>query len=358
MWGGMFARSSFFLHFPLLDCRHLGAANRRSGPDGGRMKFLGSNGRSIPPLGKRWTLLCATLVLPVALGCGRTNVVSIDGSSTVFLLSAAIAEEFNENTPDVKVVVSQAGTGGGFKKFAAGEIQICDASRPITPSEAAACEKNGIEYVALIVAFDGLAVVVNPANDWCDQITTEQLKTIWRAEAAQSVTKWSDVNPDWPKIDLKLYGPGTDSGTYDYFTEVINGEAKSSRQDYSPSESDNALVQGVAGDKGALCYFGLGYYTANTGKLKLLAVDSGDGPVLPTEQTVRDGVYKPLARPLYLYVRKDALQNEGVVQYLNFYLDEANKISPRVGYVPVTDEIMQRNREALEVAIPKVAAVN
>ncbi|WP_210420975.1 PstS family phosphate ABC transporter substrate-binding protein [Lacipirellula limnantheis] len=304
----------------------------------------------------RRSTLASLLVLLVGLvGCGRTNVVSIDGSSTVFLLSAAIAEEFNEVSPDVKVVVSQAGTGGGFKKFAAGEIQICDASRPITEAEAAACKKNGIEFIKLEVAFDGLAVVVNPANDWCDSITTDQLKTIWRAEAAQSVMKWSDVNPDWPDIELELYGPGTDSGTYDYFTEVINGEAKSSRQDYSPSESDNALVQGVAGDKGSLGYFGLGYYAENTDKLKLLSVDSGDGPIIPTAATVRDGTYKPLARPLYLYVRQDALRNEGVVKYLNYYLDKVNDVSPRVGYVPVPDEVMEANRKTLDAAVPRVA---
>jgi phosphate transport system substrate-binding protein len=301
-------------------------------------------------------LLASSLsVLVLATGCGRTNVVSVDGSSTVFLLSSAIAEEFNEVNPDVKVVVSQAGTGGGFKKFAAGEIHICDASRPITEAEAAACEKNGIDFIKLEVAFDGLAVVVNSENDWCDSITTEQLKTIWRPEAAQSVTKWSDVNPDWPEVELELYGPGTDSGTYDYFTEVINGEAKSSRQDYSPSESDNALVQGVAGDKGSLGYFGLGYYAENTDKLKLLAVDSGDGPVKPTAETVRDGTYEPLARPLYIYVRKDALENEGVVKYLNYYLERTSKVSPQVGYVPVTDEIMKTNLETLESAMPKVA---
>jgi phosphate transport system substrate-binding protein len=305
---------------------------------------------------QRWRLAVSFLVLAGLVGCGRTKVVSIDGSSTVFLLSAAIAEEFNEATPDVKVVVSQSGTGGGFKKFAAGEIDICDASRPITEAEAAACEKNGIEFIKLEVAFDGLAVVVNPANDWCDAITTEQLKTIWRAEAAQSVTKWSDVNPDWPDVELELYGPGTDSGTYDYFTEVINGEAKSSRQDYSPSESDNALVQGVAGDKGSLGYFGLAYYAENTDKLKLLAVDSGSGPIVPTAETVRDGTYEPLARPLYIYVRKDALQNDGVVKYLNYYLEKVNEVSPRVGYVPVTDEVMKQNQETLQSSVSKVAA--
>lgn len=307
-----------------------------------------------PNCGRRRSALSLMLVaLSFAMGCGRTNVVSIDGSSTVFLLSAAVAEEFNEVSSDVKVVVSQAGTGGGFKKFSAGEIHICDASRPITEAEAAACEKNGIEFIKLEVAFDGLAVLVNPANDWCDSITTEQLKTIWRAEAANSVMKWSDVNPDWPAIDLELYGPGTDSGTYDYFTEVINGEAKSCRQDYSPSENDNALVMGVAGDKGSLGYFGLGYYNENKDKLKLLAVDSGGGLVKPTSETVRDGSYNPLARPLYLYVRKDALENPGVVKFLEFYLKQMNELSPRVGYIAVTDEMLARDHELLAAALPK-----
>jgi phosphate transport system substrate-binding protein len=303
----------------------------------------------------RYTLVCASVMLLTAAGCGRTSVVSIDGSSTVFLLSAAIAEEFNDVSPEVKVVVSQSGTGGGFKKFAAGEIQICDASRPITDAEAAACEKNGVEFIKLEVAIDGLAVVVNSENDWCEAVTVEQLRTIWRPEAAQAVTKWSDVNPDWPDLELELYGPGTDSGTYDYFTEVINGEAKSSRQDYSPSESDNALVQGVAGDKGSLGYFGLGYYAENTDKLKLLAVDSGEGPILPTPETVRDGSYSPLARPLYLYVRKDALENPGVVAYLEFYLDKAGEVASQVGYVPMTDEMIKQNRETLKSSLSKDA---
>jgi phosphate transport system substrate-binding protein len=247
----------------------------------------------------------------------------------------------------VNVVVSQSGTGGGFKKFAAGEIDICDASREITAEEAEACKKAGVEFEMFEVAFDGLAVLVNPANEWCDTITVDQLKTIWRPESAETVQKWSDVNPDWPDEEFKLYGPGTDSGTYDYFTEVINGKAKSSRQDYSPSENDNALVTGVAGDKGALGYFGLAYYEENKDKLKLLAVDAGDGPVQPTAETVRDGTYKPLSRPLFIYVRKSSLDNAGVKTFVEYYLKNAGDVAPQVGYVAVTDEIAKENQEKL-----------
>jgi phosphate transport system substrate-binding protein len=287
--------------------------------------------------------LLAASALLLAMGCGKTETVKVDGSSTVFLVSAAVAEQLREVDPQVNVVVSQSGTGGGFKKFAAGEIDICDASREISAEEAKACEQAGVEYEMFEIAFDGLAVLVNPANDWCDSITVDQLKSIWRAESADTVQKWSDVNPDWPDEEFKLYGPGTDSGTYDYFTEVINGKAKSSRQDYSQSENDNALVTGVAGDKGALGYFGLAYYEENKDKLKLLAVDGGDGPVKPTAETVRDGSYKPLSRPLFIYVRKSSLAKPGVKAYVEYYLNNAGEMAPQVGYVAVTDEIAAEN---------------
>ncbi len=300
--------------------------------------------------------LAAVCALVLASGCGRTEVVSVDGSSTVFLLSAAVAEKLNEVEPSINVVVGQSGTGGGFKKFAAGEIDVCDASRAIKPEEAAACKKAGIDFIELQIAFDGLSVVVNPQNDWCDSLTTEQLKTIWRKESQDSVMKWNDVDPDWPDEPFKLYGPGPDSGTFDYFTEVINGEEGSCRQDYSPSENDNALVQGVAGDKGALGYFGYGYYAENTDKLKLLSIDAGEGPVLPDPEKVRDGTYHPLARPLYIYVRTDALTRPGVQKFLEFYLDHAGELAQRVGYVAVTDEIAQQSRDTLDAALKSAGA--
>lgn len=302
--------------------------------------------------GQAWI---AFMVL-LAAGCGKTNVVSVDGSSTVFLISAAVAESFNEQHPDVKVVVSLSGTGGGFKKLAAGEIDICGASRPITDAEAKACEANGVELLTLQVAFDGLAVVANPQNDWTNAITVEQLKTIWRPEAADAVDAWNQVNPKWPAVPLKLYGPGDDSGTFDYFTKVINGEEKSSRRDYQASENDNALVMGVAGDKGGLGYFGLAYYIENKDKLKLLGVDAGEGPKLPTPETVRDGSYAPLSRPLFIYIRKSSLENPGVVEFVRYYLKQAGEVAPAVGYVPVTEEIAEESQEKLEAAIPHAVA--
>jgi phosphate transport system substrate-binding protein len=300
----------------------------------------------------RWGTVAAAIV-GLAAGCGKTEIVSVDGSSTVFLISAAVSEKFDDSGSRVNVSVGQSGTGGGMKKFAAGEIDICDASRPIKDEEKKACETAGVEFIELQVAFDGLAVVVNPANDWCSQITVEQLKTIWQPASEGSVAKWSDVNPDWPDEELKLYGPGKDSGTYDYFTEVINGEEGSCRQDYSPSESDNTLVAGVAGDKGALGYFGYAYYAKNQDKLKLLGVDSGSGPVKPAPENVRDGTYAPLSRPLFLYVRKSALERPEVVAFLDYYLKNVEQIAPEVGYVAVTDEIAEENRKTFDAAVPE-----
>jgi phosphate transport system substrate-binding protein len=302
---------------------------------------------SKPLIGLGGSLLSVVL----ALGCGKTEVVSVDGSSTVFLISSAVAEQMREVHPRVNVVVSQSGTGGGFKKFAAGEIDICDASRKISQDEVKACEAAGIEFIEFEIAFDGLAVVANPQNDWCDELTIDQLKTIWRKESENVVERWSDINPDWPHEELKLYGPGTDSGTYDYFNEAINGNSKNSRQDYSPDENDNALVTGVAGDKGSLGYFGLGYYIENKDKLKLLAVDGGEGPQIPTPETVRDGTYRPLSRPLFIYVRKDALERPVVAEYVKYYLANANDVAPSVGYVPVTDEIKKANQDRFAAAV-------
>jgi phosphate transport system substrate-binding protein len=294
------------------------------------------------------------LVATLATGCGRTEVVSVDGSSTAYLMSVAVAEKFHEEAPDVNVVVGKSGTGGGMKKFAAGEIDICDASRPIKDTEAQACRDAGIEFVELQIAYDGLAVVANPQNTWCDSLTVDQLKTIWRKEATDSVMKWSDVNPDWPDEPFKLYGPGDDSGTFDYFTEVINGKEKNSRTDYSASEDDNALVMGVAGDKGALGYFGYAYYAENRDKLKLLAVDGGDGPVKPTPESVRDGSYKPLSRPLFIYARTLALARPEAAKFVKFYLDQASELAPRVGYVAAPDEAAAKSRAALDAAIESV----
>jgi phosphate transport system substrate-binding protein len=309
----------------------------------------------------QWTAVVVLALLTT--GCGgdsatpESESIRVDGSSTVFPLSMAIAEQFRTDRPNVKVPVRASGTGGGMKQFSVGDIDICNASREMTESEQETCDKNKIEYIALKVAFDGLAVVVNPANDWCDCITVEQLKSIWRPESDGTVTKWSDVNPDWPDEELKLYGPGTDSGTFDYFTEVICGEARSSRSDYTASENDNALVRGVVADKGALGYFGIAYYSENKDELKLLSVDSGEGCVTPSEATVMEGTYEPLARPLLIYVNKKSLARPEVAEFVKFYMANAAKQSAEVGYVPVTDEVAAENQELLDEALPKSATV-
>lgn len=285
-------------------------------------------------------------VLPT-IGCGGgTTDITIDGSSTVYPISEAIAEEYLKVRPRVRVSVGYSGTGGGMRKFIDGDIDICDASRPMKASERQECEQAEIEYVELEVAFDGLAVVVHPENDWCDSLTVEQLKELWRPESA--VRNWNDLNPDWPAEKIELFGPGTDSGTFDYFTEAIVGKEDACRSDYSPSEDDNMLVTGVHGNRHALGYFGYAYYVENQAKLKLLGIDRGDGPVQPSEQAVRDGTYAPLSRPLYIYVRKSSLDRPDVAQFVQFYLDKAGTLAREVGYVPISAAADAKNQEALK----------
>lgn len=313
----------------------------------------------------RIAILLAICFNTILAGCSRTisepagdessgtltGDIRIHGSSTVFPVSQAVAEEFSEVAPRVKVSVGSAGTSGGMKKFVAGEIDICDASRKMKETEREKCEAAGIEFIELNVAIDGLSVVVNPENDWVDCLTVEQLKAIWRPESGETVMKWSDVNPEWPEEPLKLYGPGTDSGTFDYFTKAINGEERSSRADYTASENDNQLVRGVASDKGGLGYFGYAYYAENKDQLKLVAVDGGEGCVAPDENTVRDGTYKPLSRPLFIYARKSSLKRPEVSTFVKFYLENVHRLASDVGYVPVSDEVADRNKELLETSL-------
>ena len=244
-----------------------------------------------------------------------------------------------------------SGTGGGFKKFSAGEIDICDASRTIKDEEQKTCEANGIKYVELEIAFDGLSVVVNPENDWCDCLTVEQLKAIWQPESA--VSKWSDLNPAWPDEKIELFGPGTDSGTFDYFTEAIVGTAKSSRADYTPSEDDNMLVTGVEGSKYALGYFGYAYYVENKDRLKLLGVDPGDGKcVQPSEETVRTNEYKPLSRPLFIYVNKTSLKRPEIARVRGVLPGPGRRRWCRtVGYVPLSDEVSAKSKKLFDEAL-------
>lgn len=264
--------------------------------------------------------------------------VLIDGSSTVEPLSTAAAERYSENQPAVRATVATSGTGGGFKKFCAGETDISDASRPITDEEKAACQAKGITYVELQVANDALSVVVNKDNTWANCLTTAQLKTIWAPEAERTVTTWSQVDPSFPNEPLVLFGAGTDSGTFDYFTEVINGKAKASRTDYQSSEDDNVIVQGVsgAGSPGAMGYFGYTYYEENQDKLKALQVDNGGGCVAPSVQTVQDNTYTPLARPLFIYVSKQAYQTKPQVKgFVDFYVSQDETIAEAAQFVPL-----------------------
>lgn len=258
--------------------------------------------------------------------------ITIDGSSTVQPIMSGIAEDFDDVNEEVRTTVAESGTGGGFKKFCNGEIDIANASRPIKPEEIEACTANKIEFVEVPVAFDGLSVVVNPQNDWMSDITVDELKMIWQPNS--KVKMWSDVRPAFPKEQIKLYGPGTSSGTFDYFTEAIVGKKGESRPDYTQSEKDDVLVTGVAGDKNSLGYFGYAYYENNRAKLKLLAVNG----VKPAPQTVVDGTYTPLSRPLFAYASKAAMEKPQVVAFLKYVLSQGKEIIREEGYVPLPDE--------------------
>jgi phosphate transport system substrate-binding protein len=274
--------------------------------------------------------------------------ISIDGSSTVYPLAEAVAEEFQRASPDVRVTVGLSGTGGGFKKFGRGEIDINNASRPIKTKEADACRESGITFAELQVAFDGLAVIVNPENNWCTDITVAELKKIWEPAAQGKIKKWSQVRDGWPDQEIHLFGAGVESGTYDYFTEAIVGESHSSRGDYTASEDDNVLVQGIKADKNALGFFGLAYYTENADKLKLVAVNNGSGPVLPSEKTVKDKSYAPLSRPLFIYVSNKAASRAEVRSFVNFFLDNSVTLAKEVGYVAMTGEEIAAQKTAFE----------
>ncbi len=271
--------------------------------------------------------------------------IQIDGSSTVYPITEAIAEEFRAVAPEVKVTVGVSGTGGGFKKFVRNEIDINDASRSIKDSEAEQCKENGINYIELSVAYDGLAVLVNPQNDWVADITIEELKKIWEPAAQGAIMKWNQIRPEWPAEEIHLFGPGVASGTYDYFTEAIVGESGASRGDYTASEDDNVLVQGISSDKFALGFFGLAYYEENKDKLKLVGVNNGSGSVLPTMETVANGSYAPLSRPIFIYVSNKSAKREEVKTFVNFYLENVTSISEEVGYIPLPEAEINKQKE-------------
>ena len=272
----------------------------------------------------------------------------IDGSSTVYPITSAAADEFKASVrTDANISVGLSGTGGGFKKFIKGEIDICDASRPVKSTEKEELAKAGVEYVEFTIAQDGMAIVVHKDNDWVDCITVEQLKKMW-APSDSAPKKWNEINPKWPNEPLDLYGAGTDSGTFEFFTEAIVGKAKESRSDYNPSENDSQLVTGVAGSRYSLGYFGLGYYMNNTDKLKLLAIDNGDGNcVQPSEATVTDGTYKPLSRPLFIYVSKKAMARPIVQEFIKYYLENAAELAKSAFFIAPSEAAMKANQEVL-----------
>jgi phosphate transport system substrate-binding protein len=325
------------------------------------------------PVPRLVLLLLALAVLAFgAAGCGRededdpTNDVAnagnttgealsgrviADGSSTVGPLTTAAAENFRADQAGINVEVGISGTGGGFERFCNGETDISNASRPIKDDEEVPiCEENGIEYTEFQVAVDALTVVVNPENDWVDCLTTDQLATIWGPDAEGKVANWNQVDPSFPDQPLALAGPGTDSGTFDYFTDEINGEEGASRSDYTPSEDDNVIVQAVSGDPGALGYFGYTYYEENQDKLKALEIDGGEGCVAPSVDAARDGTYTPLARPLFIYVKNESLAKPEVRAFVEYYLNNLDTIAEQALYIPVPDEVAAENLSELEAA--------
>ena len=282
-------------------------------------------------------------------GSDLSGRIQADGSSTVGPLATAAAERFQQENPDVQVTVGVSGTGGGFERFCRGETDLSNASREIDEEEAAICETAGIEPVEFQVANDALTVVVNTDNDWVTCLTTEQLATIWGPDS--NVSSWKDVDPSFPDEKLSLFGPGTDSGTFDYFTDAINGEEGASRSDYSASEDDNTIVTGVSGEKGGLGYFGFSYFEENQDTLKAVEIDSGDGCVAPSVETAQDGTYTPLSRPLFIYAKKEALGRPEVESFVTYLLDNSTEIAEASQFVPLTDEQLTKAKGDLEAAL-------
>ena len=304
----------------------------------------------------RWTALFASLCLTISTiscggGGGGTNtgepaVIKVDGSSTVFPITEAVAEEFQkEKGGRVNVTVGISGTGGGFKKFVRGEIDVADASRPILAEEMAQAKTNGIEYIELPIAFDALAVVVNPQNNWVTSMTVEELKKVWEPDAQGKITHWNQIRPEWPNEKIVLFGAGADSGTFDYFTEAIVGKSKASRGDFTASEDDNVLVQGVEGNKFALGYIPYAYFAPHSTRMKAVAIqwtkNKVQEPVLPSPDNVIAGTYNPLSRPLFIYVSRKSLDKPEVKEFVQFYLANVKTLATEVKYVPLTDPAYQ-----------------
>jgi len=286
-----------------------------------------------------------------AAGSGVSGDIQIDGSSTVFPISEAMAEEFQAANPDARVTVGVSGSGGGFEKFCGGETDISNASRAIKEEEVANCEAAGIEFIEVPIAYDGITVVTSTANDWAQCLTVEELNTTWAPEAEATVTSWSQIRPDFPDEPLALYGPGTDSGTFDYFTDEVNGEEGASRGDYTSSEDDNVVVQGVESSNGGLGYFGYAYYAENEGNLKAMEIENEDGEcIAPTLETIADGSYNPMSRPLFFYVKKEAYDTKPQVQaFVDYKLDGANGgLIEEAGYVPLPEADLAASKSRVD----------
>ncbi|MBK6957512.1 MAG: PstS family phosphate ABC transporter substrate-binding protein [Nitrosomonas sp.] len=296
--------------------------------------------------------LIATMFLSASITAGVVNaspIIKIDGSSTVFPITEAVAEDFQiAKRGAIRVTVGISGTGGGFKKFCRNEIDIVNASRSITQLEMDACKQEGVQYIEMPIAFDALTIVVNPKNTWSKTITIDELKRIWEPGAQGVITHWNQINPAWPDKKIKLYGPGADSGTFEYFTEAIVGKAKSSRGDFTASEDDNVLVQGVASDIYALGFFGFAYYIENSKKINAVAVDSGNGGVIPSAATVENNSYKPLSRPIFIYVNAKSTEKPEVNEFVNFYMKNAPELVTEVKYFPLSKEVYNLNIEHLD----------
>ncbi len=296
------------------------------------------------------------LLFAIVASCGGGNkadtkvlagTIKIDGSSTVHPITSVIAEKFKKKYDSVEVLLGISGTSGGFQKFINQEIDIADASRMIKPKEEKDCKEKGIQYIDLMVGYDGLVIIVNPENDWADKLTVEELKLIWGPESENTIKTWDQIRPEWPKEEFVLFGPGLASGTYDFFTKVIIGESGSSRGDFATSEDDNYLVQGVSSMKNSLGFVGYSYYSENKDKLKAVAIDNGNGAVLPSIESILSGKYAPLVRPLYVYSNNISLKKPQVNAFLTYYLDNASSIAEEVSYIPLPDSLYTEQNKKL-----------
>lgn len=307
------------------------------------MKLLNSN------MPGTLVTLGALFISFAGIGIGNAGTIRIDGSSTVYPITEAVAEDFQiAKRGKARVTVGISGTGGGFKKFCRGEVDITNASRPIMQKEMDNCKKAGIEYVEMPVAFDALTVVIHPKNNWSKTITVAELKKMWGPAAQNKINSWNQINPAWPNAKFKLYGAGADSGTFDYFTEAIVGKSKSSRGDFTASEDDNVLVQGVSRDKNGLAFFGFAYYVENRKKLNAVAIDAGNGGVLPSYETVANGTYQPLSRPIFIYVNVKAAERPEVRDLIDFYMTKGQALVEEVKYFPLPKAVYSLNLENLD----------